>query len=111
MSFSHKVTARNLFRYKGRMLMTIIGVAGATALMITGFGIRDSLNTIIDRQFGQISQYDLVTVYNPNAEKKVRSPLLERLLPNQTLSSITARLTLPMFTQQITTLTRVKTSL
>ena len=69
MSFSHKVTARNLFRYKGRMLMTIIGVAGATALMITGFGIRDSLNTIIDRQFSQISQYDLVAVYNPNAKR------------------------------------------
>lgn len=69
MSFSHKVTARNLFRYKGRMFMTIIGVAGATALMITGFGIRDSLNTIINRQFSQISQYDLVTVYNPDAEK------------------------------------------
>lgn len=66
LSFSHKVTARNLFRYKGRMLMTITGVAGATALMITGFGIRDSLNTIVDRQFGQISQYDLITAYNPN---------------------------------------------
>lgn len=67
LSFSHKVTARNLFRYKGRMMMTIIGVAGATALMITGFGIRDSLNTIVDRQFGSISKYDLVTVYNPGA--------------------------------------------
>lgn len=67
MSFSHKVTARNLFRYKGRMLMTIIGVAGATALMITGFGIRDSLNTIVDRQFGGISNYDLIAVYNPDA--------------------------------------------
>lgn len=70
MSFSHKVTARNLFRYKGRMLMTIIGVAGATALMITGFGIRDSLNTIVDRQFGQISRYDLVAVYNPEANEE-----------------------------------------
>ncbi|WP_334329968.1 FtsX-like permease family protein [Companilactobacillus sp. HBUAS59699] len=69
MSFSHKVTARNLFRYKGRMFMTIIGVAGATALMITGFGIRDSLNTIVTRQFSQISQYDLVTVYNRDAGK------------------------------------------
>ncbi|RDG26689.1 ABC transporter permease [Lactiplantibacillus plantarum] len=67
LSFSHKVTARNLFRYKGRMLMTIIGVAGATALMITGFGIRDSLNTIVTRQFEQISRYDLITVYNPKA--------------------------------------------
>jgi putative ABC transport system permease protein len=70
MSFSHKVTARNLFRYKGRMLMTIIGVAGATALMITGFGIRDSLNTIVDRQFGGISHYDLIAVYNPDASTR-----------------------------------------
>jgi len=68
LSFSHKVTARNLFRYKGRMFMTIIGVAGATALMITGFGIRDSLNTIVDRQFDQISRYDLVAIYNPAAK-------------------------------------------
>ena len=66
MSFSYKVTARNLFRYKGRMLMTIVGVAGATALMITGFGIRDSLNTIEQRQFGDISRYDLIAIYNPN---------------------------------------------
>lgn len=76
MSFSHKVTARNLFRYKSRMFMTIVGVAGATALMITGFGIRDSLNTIVNRQFGQISRYDLVAIYNPegkpNAVKKAK---------------------------------------
>lgn len=67
MNFSHKVTARNLFRYKGRMIMTIIGVAGATALMITGFGVRDSLNTIVQRQFGNIDKYDLIAIYNPNA--------------------------------------------
>ncbi|WKF83948.1 FtsX-like permease family protein [Lacticaseibacillus pantheris] len=85
MSFSHKVTARNLFRYKGRMLMTIIGVAGATALMITGFGIRDSLNTIIDRQFGQISQYDLVTVYNPNAEKSEVTSARETITKSNTV--------------------------
>lgn len=66
LNFSYKVTARNLFRYKGRMLMTIVGVAGATALMITGFGIKDSLNTIVERQFGHISQYDIITAYNPD---------------------------------------------
>lgn len=66
LNFSYKVTARNLFRYKGRMLMTIVGVAGATALMITGFGIKDSLNTIVTRQFGHISKYDIVTAYNPD---------------------------------------------
>lgn len=69
MSFSHKVTARNLFRYKSRMLMTIIGIGGSVALMITGFGIKDSLNTIINRQFGNIQDYDAIAVYNNQSDK------------------------------------------
>lgn len=70
LNFSYKVTARNLFRYKGRMLMTIVGVAGATALMITEFGIKDSLNTIVDQQFGNISRYDIITAYNPESSNQ-----------------------------------------
>ncbi|WP_086347761.1 ABC transporter permease [Candidatus Enterococcus clewellii] len=64
MSFTYKVTARNLFRYKKRMFMTIIGVAGCTALLITGFGIRDSLSGIVDKQFGEVINYDLITIYD-----------------------------------------------
>ncbi|MCP9328678.1 MULTISPECIES: FtsX-like permease family protein [Liquorilactobacillus] len=90
LSFSHKVTVRNLFRYKGRMFMTIIGVAGATALMITGFGIRDSLNTIISRQFGQISRYDLVTVYNPNAADSAISKAKNAVTANNNVKHYTA---------------------
>ena len=60
MSFTHKVTARNLFRYKKRFIMTIIGVAGCSALLLTGFGIKDSVNDIIDKQYGQIDKYDLI---------------------------------------------------
>lgn len=71
LSFSWKVTARNLFRYKSRMFMTIVGVAGATALMITGFGIKDSLTTIVDRQFQDITKYDVVAIYNPDAATSV----------------------------------------
>ena len=62
MSFTHKVTARNLFRYKKRFIMTIIGVAGCSALLLTGFGIKDSVNDIVDKQYGEIDKYDLIFV-------------------------------------------------
>lgn len=64
MSFTYKVTARNIFRYKKRMLMTIFGVAGCTALLITGFGIKNSLSRIVDTQFNELMKYDLTIVEN-----------------------------------------------
>lgn len=61
LSFSHKVTLRNLFRYKKRMLMTVVGIAGCTALMLTGFGLYDSIDDIVGIQFGQLYHYQLTT--------------------------------------------------
>lgn len=58
-NFSQKVTARNIFRYKKRAIMTIIGIAGCTGLMLTGFGIRDSVIDIPSVQFRKIFSYDL----------------------------------------------------
>ncbi|EAD8009775.1 FtsX-like permease family protein, partial [Listeria monocytogenes] len=58
MNFTSKVTARNLFRYKQRMLMTVLGVAGCTALILTGFGLRNSISDIAKMQYGQIMKYD-----------------------------------------------------
>lgn len=60
--FTHKVTFRNLFRYKKRFFMTILGVAGCTALLVTGFGVRDSVNDIVDKQFGEIYRYELTVL-------------------------------------------------
>lgn len=60
LSFTHKVTARNIFRYKQRMLMTIFGVAGSVALLFAGRGILGSLDGIADRQFKQIITYDAI---------------------------------------------------
>ena len=57
-SFTSKVTARNIFRYKKRFFMTVIGISGCTALLIAGFGIKDSIGTIVEAQFSQIFQYD-----------------------------------------------------
>ena len=61
MKFSHKVTVRNLFRYKKRFWMTVIGVAGCTSLLVAGFGIADSLDAIVTRQYGDVYHYDLMT--------------------------------------------------
>ncbi len=60
LSFSQKVTARNLFRYKKRLLMTVIGIAGCTALLLTGFGLKNSISDILDKQYGEIYLYDTI---------------------------------------------------
>ncbi|MGB4581133.1 MAG: FtsX-like permease family protein [Coriobacteriia bacterium] len=65
MSFSRKVTARNLFRYKKRLLMTVVGIAGCTALLLTGFGLKNSINDILDIQYGEISHYTTVVGFDP----------------------------------------------
>lgn len=57
MSFTWKVTMRNLFRYKKRFWMTVIGIGGCTALIITGFGIRNSLYDVFDKQYDEITPY------------------------------------------------------
>ena len=57
-SFLHKVTFRNLIRYKKRFFMTIIGIAGCSALMVMGFGIRDSITSLVHLQFTKILHYD-----------------------------------------------------
>ena len=60
MSFIQKVTARNIFRYKQRMLMTIFGVIGSVALLCAGLGISSSVNDIEGRQFGDLIKHDVV---------------------------------------------------
>ena len=62
LSFTQKVTCRNLFRYKKRFFMTVIGVAGCSALLLTGFGLRDSINDIVEKQFGEIYRYQLTVL-------------------------------------------------
>lgn len=75
MSFTHKVTARNIFRYKQRMLMTIFGVAGSVALLFAGLGIQSSLGKIIDNQFTRLMPYDMIVVNNSdgNTSKELSS--------------------------------------
>ena len=79
--FTWKVTFRNLLRYKKRFWMTVIGVAGCTSLLVAGFGISDSLNEIITKQFGDISHYDLMTIVTKE-EATQRGPVYEYLFDN-----------------------------
>ncbi|MEG0591754.1 MAG: FtsX-like permease family protein [Coprobacillus sp.] len=82
LSFNHKVTMRNIFRYKKRFLMSIIGIAGCTALIITGFGIRSSVSQIVDLQYNDVFTYDAVVRLEDevavNQAKKYQSQLLKR---------------------------------
>lgn len=59
LKFTSKVTARNLFRYKKRFFMTVVGIAGCTALLVTGFGVRDSVSDIVSLQYNELNQYQL----------------------------------------------------
>ncbi|MFR9066204.1 MAG: ABC transporter permease [Faecalibacterium prausnitzii] len=68
MSFSQKTTARNLFRYKKRFFMTVLGVAGCTALLLIGFGIQDSLLPIVTKQSTELTHNDMsITLSDPKA--------------------------------------------
>lgn len=75
-NFSQKVTARNIFRYKKRAIMTIIGIAGCTGLMLTGFGIKDSVVDIPNAQFKGIFKYDsAITLTNTNELENIEKYL------------------------------------
>ena len=74
LSFSHKVTVRNLFRYKKRVLMTIVGIAGCAALVLTGYGLQDAISDIVTNQFQQVFRYDLLAGYS--AEDKAEEQAL-----------------------------------
>ena len=64
--FTQKVTCRNLFLYKRRLFMTIVGIAGATGLLLTGFGIKDSVSGIVEKQYSEIYLYDTIVSLKDN---------------------------------------------
>lgn len=69
-NFSNKITIRNLFRYKKRVLMTVVGILGCTALMLAGFGIRDSIVRIPEKQYKDVFNFDeMIYVTNQNNEE------------------------------------------
>ena len=64
LSFLNKVTVRNIFRFKSRLIMTVGGVAGCTALIVCGFAINDSVDTLGPKQYEDLYRYDLLVAAN-----------------------------------------------
>lgn len=89
LGFNYKVTLRNIFRYKVKMIMTILGIAGCTGLLMMGFGIRDSLAGIGQKQYGELIKYDLIAVdkkdlsgnQSRKLEQKLDSKQVNKYLP------------------------------
>lgn len=69
LSFNYKVTFRNVFRYKSRMFMTIFGIAGSTGLVLTGFGISDSISSIPDVQYSELNHFQAYVAMDTNASE------------------------------------------
>ncbi|MBR1507769.1 MAG: ABC transporter permease [Eubacterium sp.] len=79
MKFLHKVTARNVFRFKKRMLMMIIGIAGCMALVMAGLGIRDSIANLAEFQYDEIEIYDLAVTGRTTVDDDMKEDMAKRL--------------------------------
>lgn len=77
LNFNQKVTMRNLFRYKKRFWMSVIGIAGCTALIMLGFGVKNSCSEIIPSQYVEVYKYDALIKLNTNVEdtKKIENKI------------------------------------
>ncbi|PIO84124.1 hypothetical protein BSQ39_11415 [Loigolactobacillus backii] len=96
-SFNQKITYRNLFRYKSRMILTILGIAGCTGLMLAGFGLKDSISAPVEKQFSEIMHYDLVVTLN--AKTNAAQPNAAQTVLKK---SNAVKHTLPVFSEQVT---------
>lgn len=82
LNFSHKVTVRNIFRYKKRFLMTIIGIFGCTSLIVTGFGIKDSIKTIVPNQYEKVFSYNMQVSVKDDISEETEQKLVADLREN-----------------------------
>ncbi len=96
LSFTHKVTARNIFRYKKRMLMTIFGVAGAVVLLVAGFGTQYSISGISDEQFGRLVNYDMIVAESATATDAEKEEVAGLLASDEVTR------TLPVYYENVT---------
>lgn len=78
-SFLNKVMFRNVFRYRQRLLMMLVGIGGCTALLLTGFGIRDSIMGIVDYQFEEVTTYDMQVYFSEGQSPEAQAAFEEEL--------------------------------
>lgn len=79
LGFTEKVTIRNMFRYKKRFLMTIIGIMGCTALILTGFSIKDSMSNLMNLQYENVYNYDAMLILNSSLKENEIDDLKTKL--------------------------------
>ena len=79
LSFTRKVTARNIFRYKMRMFMTIFGVCGAVGLLTAGLAVQSSIDQISERQFGELIHYDLIVAEESDTNSDQRDEITQAM--------------------------------
>lgn len=79
LSFTRKVTVRNVFRYKKRFLMTIVGIAGCTGLIIAGFGLRDGITSIVSGQYEKVFNYQIEVTFKPDVTLNEKNNEVERI--------------------------------
>ncbi|MDO5382610.1 MAG: ABC transporter permease [Eubacteriales bacterium] len=87
-SFTGKVTMRNLFLYKKRFFMTVIGIAGCTALMTAGFGIKDSVESVLDNQYKEILQYNCIMTFEKDASEEEKNDVLTQFDEDTYIDSV-----------------------
>ena len=92
LSFSWKSTVRNLLRYKKRFFMTVFGIGGCMALMLVGYGLRDSISNIGHLQFSQLQLYDALIILDTDASLEEKEALKERVDKNDTVANATEAL-------------------
>ena len=78
-SFLNKVTIRNIFRYRQRMFMMLLGIGGCTALLLTGFGLRDSIVNVVDYQFREVTVYDMSVYFVDGQTDEEQTSFIDRL--------------------------------
>lgn len=87
MKFLHKITTRNVFRFKKRMIMMVMGIAGCTALVMAGFGIKDSVSNIAEFQYDEIEVYDMEVTFADGITEETRTEVEELLGDDATVIS------------------------
>ena len=88
LKFSHKVTVRNIFRYKKRFLMTIIGIMGCTSLILAGFGLKDSISSILPNQYEDIFHYDMLVSLKTALTEEQRNSYIENLKQKENIQEV-----------------------
>ena len=78
LSFLHKISIRNILRYKKRLVMMVLGIGGCTALLVTGLGLLDSIQNVVDAQYNEITLYDYAVSFRNEADTASRQEFLNK---------------------------------